>query len=681
VAPRICRTSRLPSRTSAADGRRVDGQHAPAGASRAREGTVTASISVSEAPVTLHARTAGIPAPVAVQATLDELGTPLREVTFVVVDLETTGGAPADCAITEIGAVKVRGGERLAEFQTLVNPDEPIPPFIAVLTGITDLMVSTAPRIESALPAFLEFAQGCVLVAHNAPFDMSFLRTACERTGHRWPDPHVLDTARLARHVVTREEARDRRLATLARVFRSPVTPDHRALTDARATVDVLHALMERVGNLGVTSLEELATFTSRVPASTRRKRYLAESLPHAPGVYLFRDDRGRALYVGTSVDIRTRVRSYFTASEQRTRMAEMVALAHTVTPVVCATPLEARVRELRLIAEHAPRYNRRSRFPERAPWIRLTVEPFPRLSVVRQVRPDGGDYLGPFGSVQQAELAMAALHEAFPLRQCTRRLPARAAPGAGACLLADIGRCASPCTGGQDVDTYARTVDAVRSVIGGDARPVVEALLRRSTVLATQQRYEEAGVNRDRLLAFVRGASRLQRLAPLAATPELVAARRTAAGGWEVVLVRYGRLAGTTTTPPRADPRPYIEALQSSGETVRPAAPPLPAAHPEETEQVLRWLEEPGVRIVHLEGEWSCPLHGAGRARAELDPVDAARGFQAPFGEPSDWSRVPGIGGVASGAGGVGSGAVSPREAARPPTSRSGRPQAGRSA
>jgi DNA polymerase III subunit epsilon len=585
-------------------------------------------------------------APVPVQATLDELGTPLREVTFVVVDLETTGGSPADAGITEIGAVKVRGGRRLGEFQTLVNPGEPIPAFIAVLTGITDLMVCGAPRIDAALAAFLEFAHGCVLVAHNAPFDMSFLKAACARTGRHWPEPEVLDTARLARHVVSRDEAANRKLSTLARLFRSPTTPDHRALTDARATVDVLHALIERVGNLGVSSLEELATFTSRVPTATRRKRHLAETLPHAPGVYLFQDERGRALYVGTSVDIRTRVRSYFTASEQRTRMAEMVALAHTVTPVVCGTPLEARVRELRLIAEHQPRYNRRSRFPERAPWVKLTIEPFPRLSVVREVKADAATYLGPFGSVQQAELAVAALHEAYPLRQCTRRLPRRPAPGASACLLADLGKCGAPCIGGQGESEYALTVEDARLAITADARRLVAAMLHRAAMLAESQRYEEAGRQRDRLLAFVRAATRTQRLAPLAGTAELIAALRTGHGGWELVLVRHGRLAGTTTTPPGADPRPFIEALRATGEQVTARPFPLPAAHPEETEQVLRWLEQPGVRLVDLDGEWSCPLNGAGQARQQLDPLGAARGWAPPFGEPSDWSgRLGGVG------------------------------------
>ncbi len=143
-------------------------------------------------------------------------------------------------------------------------------------------------------------------------------------------------------------------------------------------------------------TFEELASYTSRVSPAQRRKRWLADGLPDEPGVYLFKDGQGRVLYVGTSVNIRTRVRSYFTASEQRTRMAEMVRIAESVTPVVCATTLEAEVRELRLIAEHKPRYNRRSKTPERATWVKLTVEAFPRLSIVREVRGDGARYIGP---------------------------------------------------------------------------------------------------------------------------------------------------------------------------------------------------------------------------------------------------------------------------------------------
>jgi len=309
--------------------------------------------------------------PISVQATFDELGHPLRGVTFCVVDLETTGGsAAAGSRITEVGAVKVRGGEVLGEFQTLVDPVAPIPAFIAVLTGITDQMVAGAPRIEAVLPAFLEFARGCVLVAHNAPFDVGFLRHAAGELQEPWPAFDVLDTALLARRVVTRDEAPNCRLATLARVFRARTTPTHRALQDARATVDVLHGMIERLGGLGVHTLEELASFSARVSAEQRRKRHLAEPLPHAPGIYLFRGPADEVLYVGTSRDLRTRVRRYFTAGETRSRMGEMVGLAERVDAIVCATPLEAKVRELRLIAQHKPRYNRRSRHPERALWL-----------------------------------------------------------------------------------------------------------------------------------------------------------------------------------------------------------------------------------------------------------------------------------------------------------------------
>jgi DNA polymerase-3 subunit epsilon len=562
--------------------------------------------------------------PVPVQATFDELGTPLHEVTFVVVDLETTGGSPASCEITEIGAVKVRGGQRLGEFQTLVDPGVPIPPFISVLTGISDAMVAGAPRLGAALPAFLEFAGDAVLVAHNAPFDIGFLKAACALTGREWPGNRVLDTARLARQVVTRDEAPNCKLASLARLFRAATTPDHRALSDARATVDVLHGMLERLGNLGVRSLDELATFSSRVSPAQRAKRHLAETLPRRPGVYLFRDERGEVLYVGKSKDLRSRVRTYFTSSETRGRMAEMVGLAATVQPVVCATPLEAEVRELRLIAEHKPRYNRRSRFPERATWLKLTVEAFPRLSRVREVRDDGAAYLGPFGSARQAELATAALHEAFRLRQCTGRLSPRVT--SPACALAEMGRCGAPCEGRETVDDYARHAAAARAAMSGDVRALVEAMSRKVRRLAEAERFEDAAVHRDRLAAFVRAAARVQRLTALTRCPELVAARLTDGGGWEIVVARHGRLAGTAVAGLAEDPRVVASALVASAEVVEPAHGPTPAASAEETECVLRWLEQPGVRLVSLDGVWACPAYGAGGVRLWAEAADDAR-------------------------------------------------------
>jgi DNA polymerase-3 subunit epsilon len=553
-----------------------------------------------------------------VQGTFDELGTPLRDVCFTVVDLETTGGSPEDAGITEVGAVKVRGGQVLGEFSTLVNPGTAIPPFIAVLTGITDGMVAAAPTLGAVLPAFLEFARSTVLVAHNAPFDVGFLKAACARYGYAWPEPQVVDTARLARRVLVRDEVPNCKLATLARFFRSGTTPNHRALTDARATVDVLHGLFERLGGSGVHHLEELTTFSARVSPAQRRKRYLADALPHAAGVYMFRDGQGRVLYVGKSKDLRTRVRTYFTASEMRSRMAEMVGLAEEVVPVVCATELEAEVRELRLIAEHKPRYNRRSRFPERASWVKLTVEPFPRLSIVRQVRDDGTVYLGPFSSPRLAEQAVTAVHEAFPIRQCTGKLSPR--KPTSACALAEMGRCNAPCAGLESVAEYGLHVDGVRLAIEHDPRRLVDALVRRIGRLSERERYEEAASHRDRLAAFLRTAARMQRLRSLTGCPELVAARPAFAGGWELAVVRYGRLAGAGESPRGASPWPYVDALLATAETVLPGPGPLPAASAEETECVLRWLEQPGSRLVKLEGTWSSPAFGAGGLREWMD-------------------------------------------------------------
>ena len=552
------------------------------------------------------------------QRGFDELGRPLRDVTFCVVDLETTGASIAEGAmITEIGAVKVRGGEVLGEFQTLVNPHTSIPAFIAVLTGITNGMVADAPPITSALPSFLEFAAGSVLVAHNAPFDVGFLRHFARQQEIPWPDFEVLDTVKLARRVVTRDEAPNHRLSSLARVFRSGTTPNHRALADARATVDVLHGMMERLGGLGVHTLEELQTYSSKVAAAQRRKRHLADRLPHAPGVYLFCDDRSRVLYVGTSKDLRKRVRSYFTASETRSRIGEMVGLASSVRAIECATPLEAEVRELRLIAEHKPSYNRRSRFPERMTFIKLTREPWPRLSLVKKVLDDDADYLGPFGSRSSAETCLAALHETFPVRQCADRLARQ--PSRSACVLAELGRCLSPCDGSADPDTYAAVVRQLRDALLQRPDDVVDVVNAKMSALADQERFEEAGVHRDRLAAFVRAAARTQRLTSLTRCAEVVAARREEDGRWGVHVVRHGRLAAAGVIPAGADATAYVDQLRSSAETVSPATGPVPAATAEESERILRWLEQPGVRLVDIDGEWTCPVPGAGRHTERL--------------------------------------------------------------
>jgi len=185
-------------------------------------------------------------------------GLELAEVEFAVIDLETTGWSPRAAAITEVAAVRVRGGGRRGEFASLVNPGVPVPPGIEDLTGISDWMLAAAPRLPAVLPGLLNFADGCVLVAHNAPFDVGFLQAACAECGLAWPRPTVLDTVMLARQLMDPDEVPDCKLGTLAGFFRARTAPSHRALADARATADVLGWLIRRLTHQGIRTLDEL---------------------------------------------------------------------------------------------------------------------------------------------------------------------------------------------------------------------------------------------------------------------------------------------------------------------------------------------------------------------------------------------------------------------------------------
>ncbi|OLF16830.1 DEDD exonuclease domain-containing protein [Actinophytocola xanthii] len=554
------------------------------------------------------------------QLAFDELGTPLRATTFVVFDLETTGVSDED-TITEIGAVKIRGGEVVGEFATLVDPGRGIPPEVVSLTGITDAMVHAAPRLDAVLPAFLEFAAGAVLVAHNAGFDTNFVRKACLRLGYRWAKPTVVCTVQLARRVLTREEAPSCRLSLLAELLGARTRPTHRALADARATVDVFHALLERVGSVGVQSLEELLDFIPEVTPEQRRKRTMAADLPTEPGVYLFRGPSEEVLYVGTATDLRRRVRQYFTASETRRRLREMVALATRVDHVVCAHPLEAQVRELRLLSTHKPAYNRRSKNPKQSWWVTLTDEAFPRLSLVRVPREDA---LGPFRSRGLAEDAMTALQDATGIRPCTLRIPAQRA-SARPCALAELGRCGAPCAGRQSVDDYAAAPVAFLGLVAGRRLDPLRRLADRLTELAAAQRFEQAGFDRDRMRVLVRALDRGQRLAALASVPELIAARPDGAGGWEFAVVRHGRLASAGVARRGVPPMPVVDLLAASAETVLPGPGPLRGAPAEEVGVVLRWLDRPGTRMVRCSQPWAEPAFAAASWRDWLARADAA--------------------------------------------------------
>ena len=336
-----------------------------------------------------------------------DLATPLSEVTFVVIDLETTGGSPALDRITEIGALKLRGGELLGRLDTFVNPGVPLPPFITLLTGITEAMVAPAPEIEELLPTLLEFLHGAVIVGHNIRFDCAFLDAALRRNGYRRLGNRRVDTIGLARRLV-REDVPNLRLHTLATHFRTDTEPVHRAYADAAATGEVFHSLLEHAGTFGVFGLDDLIALPKvRVHRSTA-KLALTGALPRAPGVYVFHDRAGEVIYVGKATNLRAQVRAYF-AGDERPTVPQLLREATRIEHRVCAGPLETAVRADRLVRARQPRFNRSSRAPARSVYLRLTGTRRARLTLARTAEPADARVLGPFRSAAAARVVQCA--------------------------------------------------------------------------------------------------------------------------------------------------------------------------------------------------------------------------------------------------------------------------------
>jgi DNA polymerase-3 subunit epsilon len=533
------------------------------------------------------------------QRSFDDLGTPLRDVTFCVLDLETTGGSPIDCAITEIGAVKVRGGECLGTFQTLVNPGRAIPPEITVLTGITQTMVVRAPRIESVLPTFLQFLGDAVVVGHNVRFDLGFLGAALARDDRPRLTNAVVDTVALARRLV-RDEVPNCRLGTLASHLRLDHRPSHRALDDALATADLLHLLLERAAGFGVTGLDDLLVLPTMAGHAQSGKLRLTDGLPRAPGVYVFRGPRGDVLYVGKATNLRSRVRSYF-STETRRKIGALLRETARIDHRVCNNALEAAVLEVRLIQRHTPRYNRRGTRPSSYVYVALSRERFPRLTVTRQPRTDIGIHLGPLPSSHVARLVVEAIESAVPLRRCTARVPST--PRAAPCTAAQLGVATCPCSGGIDEDDYGQLVQRVQRGLTSEPRLLLQPLRDRMVALASADRFEEAADVRNRADALANALRRQRRLDGLRRAGRI----RLEVRGEGGIELDGGRLL--RAWPPGAAPPTE---LPLTPDTIAPG--PLSGALADEIQCVAGWLDGRAARV-HL-------LHCADGLAESLPPV-----------------------------------------------------------
>jgi len=508
---------------------------------------------------------------VELQPSLDAVGTPASGGHWVVVDLETTGlGAGAE--ITEIGAVLVRDGAVVDEFSSLVKPSRPIPPFITSLTGITPAMVADADPIASVLERFMEWSglgteDSPVLVAHNASFDVGFLRRAARASSLPWPRVRVVDTLALARLALPRPLVRNHKLGTVASYFGTATVPEHRALGDARATAEILLGFIDLLAGAGATDVEDLIALTDQAPARRPTTPDFVADLPASPGVYHFIDTAGDTLYVGSASSLRSRVGSYYTKGEKRPKVQRMVSLAAGVRPYPTASILEARIRELRDIKALAPPYNSASRRQGSQHWV---IAEAGRPRVVSSVTLDDlPRALGPFGTRAHALRASGAIERVVA----------------------------------QSDSDSAHAI--LNEAVAASSLTVPHALTALMEKLSTQGLFEAAASVRDELAAYMAGVEHSTMRPILAATRIVWGTRRDGGeAGWILHVASHGRLLSSVVVPPRSDASPWIDVLTST-DPIETGGMAASVASWAETSLLCSELSREGTRLV----EWNGPL------------------------------------------------------------------------
>ncbi|HEX7736584.1 MAG TPA: exonuclease domain-containing protein [Ktedonobacteraceae bacterium] len=454
----------------------------------------------------------------------------LDEIEFVVVDTETTGLRPGSHRVIEVAGVRVRGGEVLDSFQSLLNPGVRIPSFIAQFTGISQEMVNTAPASHEALPGFLSFVEGAIVVGHNVGFDIGFLNYEAQLLGQSFPIDG-LDTIPLARRFLP--GLKRFKLDSVADHLKITTSNRHRALGDARVTAAVFIRLMELAGKQGITTLGQLrrrlqlpvawngditqatttkqlellrsdgkvaaAAVTTRPTGTLFLNPAWRRDFPALPGVYLMKDANGQVIYVGKAKSLKDRLASYYNQPLGYTR--KMDGLLQNVKEIetrVLGSELEALLVESLLIKELQPAYNVQLRNYELYPFIKIdTQHAFPRVYATREVAADGARYFGPFRSKRLVDLTIELVQKVFPVRTCTRGLPPQAKPSEP-CLRLHLNRCSAPCRGDADPVAYRQVIDEICAFLGGEREDLLDRLRRQMLEASQELNFERAAWLRD---------------------------------------------------------------------------------------------------------------------------------------------------------------------------------------
>lgn len=506
---------------------------------------------------------------------------------FLAVDVETNGLGGDACELTEVGTVLVGGGELHERWSSLVRVERPLSAGIQRFTGISQAMVAAAPEPEWALREVARRLEGRVLVAHNASFDRRVLAQAFERSGLDWPDPPVLCTVALARRFAPL--ARQRKLGPLAAALGIEVRGAHRALIDAETCARVFCALFPKLCANARSVEDALALLHPRRRRSGRpvRRRPPSErpdlgKLPQDPGVYVFRDERGRPLYVGKSVTLRTRARAHFCAPAGWTERAEVVDYQST------NSELGALVLENRLIKRLRPPGNKQLKRTDGWVYLRCRFDiPYPVLEVAPEPASGHAVNIGPMRGRHAAGELADNLASLFGLRHCGRAMARRDHPS----IYGQMGRCVSPCLGDLDPNAYRRRLDEALALFdgsGGAEERLLGELDARMRAASGARRYEAAAAllrRRERLAAVL---GRLEGvLRATHAQSRLVFARHPVEERHDVFWIVRGRVADWGPLPPLAELAERTRAVvaRSSGQAV------VPKDEVDEVRIVAGWL------------------------------------------------------------------------------------------
>jgi len=552
--------------------------------------------------------------------------TALHTAEFVAVDTETNGRMGELCEVTEVGAVLVGGGELHDELESLVRVDKPLSRGIERFTGITQAMVDDAPPPAEVLPRLAQMIEGRVLVAHNAQFDRRVLRQAFERCGLKWSNPPVLCTVAMARKFAPL--AGQRGLAKLAGSLGIEVDGVHRALVDARTCARIFCALFPRLCAVAPTVGDALTLLgPRRRPQSDARRpgrrRDPADrpqdlkKLPKDPGVYIFRDGRGRPLYVGKSISLRTRARAHFCAPAGWTEKAEVVDYRAT------NSELGALVLENRLIKQWKPPGNAALKRVNGHVYIRCRLDiPYPVLEVADSPAPGHAVNIGPLRGKALAEELVGQLQSLFGLRQCGRKLKLREHPSA----YGQMGRCMSPCLNDLDPNAYRRKLDEALGLFDGTGpagERLIEHLDERMAAASAERRYERAAVlmRRRERLSGVLGALSGQLEAVHAGT-RLVLAQHPVKPQWDVFWIVAGRVVDWGALPGEDQLRRRTAAALAKSRRPVPLKPP----EVDEVRIVASWVASHMPEELPLEQDVDVPGFVAavtGRDGASVKPPE----------------------------------------------------------